>query len=248
MTPPNSYPHLTAHTGGTRRRGPTLTAIDPRERGMSLTHQPDQPAAVRRRGERIAIIVAALVVIIAAIGIAVILTGKDEPAVAPPQSLETATPSPSTTPSAEEVAAREAEARYRAFVQIDNTVARGGYVDLAAYKAAAVSPELRNRQLAGRIAASRKERQTGDVMIASLTMREVDLAPVAGDYPKVVFSACVDVSAVDIVDRAGKSLVSPERKKRYASTVTLLRYAPGTAGAERGGWFVYRVTAPDQSC
>jgi hypothetical protein len=64
----------------------------------------------------------------------------------------------------------------------------------------------------------------------------------------VVLQACLDVSGVDIIDSTGKSLVTADRLDRSASTVTLHRYEPGTAGAEAGGWYVFETITAGEPC
>ncbi|WP_310964097.1 hypothetical protein [Nocardioides terrisoli] len=60
----------------------------------------------------------------------------------------------------------------------------------------------------------RGERQVGNTRIAHLKVQSVNLDnsdPTAGRVPTVSIDVCWDVSKVDVVDRTGKSIVSPNR-------------------------------------
>ena len=91
-------------------------------------------------------------------------------------------------------------------------------------------------------------RQRGRTRLSSLEVSSVVLNPAPGDYPEVVLRACLDVSHVDVVDQSGRSVVTRDRAARSRSTVTMYKYAKGTAGAEAGGWFVYQATAKNEPC
>ena len=79
-------------------------------------------------------------------------------------------------------------------------------------------------------------------------MTQVDLDPVPGGYPLVTLRSCIDVAAIDIVNRAGTSIVTADRVARSRSDVTMYRYKKGTVGAEAGGWFVYDATSKGEPC
>lgn len=239
--------------------GQTMAATDSREPAMSLDRQPAQTGYSpgrppgRGRGERLVIIAGVLAAVLSVVGIVAILTGKDEK----PEVVPTALPSaaaPSTTPSTvpvlrtpEDLAAAEAEARYREFLRVDDEVGQGGYQSSAPYDAVSVPPARTERELAVH---SRPpgSRLVGTTQLASLSVTKVDLEVLPGSYPTVVLQACVDVSGVDLLDRTGRSLVLPERVDRTKSTVTLYQYEVGTKGAELGGWYVYEATSKAEPC
>lgn len=255
-----SRPHPEPAMDTSRPPGPTMTRTDPRENDMSLTqHPPDTDrgsnGSTRSRGERLVVIAGIVVTMLALVGIAILVVGVgDDPAPAPPapvavdESADTApVQEPAQTP--EDLAAAEAEQRYREFLEVRNSVAQGGYQSSAPFDAVAVLPERAYQEAAFRKAqATPGLRQIGATKIASLSVTSVDLTPEPGGYPEVLLQACLDVSGVDIVDGTGSSIVLPEREERSKSTVTMYRYEPGTKGAESGGWFVYEATALNEPC
>jgi hypothetical protein len=242
-----------------RPPGPTMTRTDSRENGVSLTQHPanTDPGSEPRRssGERAAVIAGVLVTVLALVGIAILVAGGgDAPAQPPPAPAGVDEPAdtepgqePAQTP--EDLAAAEAEERYRDFLRVGDDVGQGGFVSADPFDAVAVLPERAHQETAFRNAQRTPGlRQTGTTQIASLSVTSVDLTPEPGGYPKVVLQTCLDVSGVDIVDGTGRSIVLPEREERSKSTVTMYRYEPGTKGAEAGGWFVYEATALNEPC
>lgn len=230
-----------------------MAGADTREHGMSLTEPPtrtDQGTPRRRgRGERLVILLAGLVTVLALVGITVLLISNgNKAAIAPPLA---ATSAPSTQPreqSPEDQAAAAAQARYRDFLRVVDTVGVTGFVNDAPLKAVAVPPELVVQQLTVRQSKPQGRRQRGYTRLVSLSVSSVNLAPPPGGYPEVVLQACVDVSAVDVTDRTGRSVVTASRAPRSKSTVTMYQYKKGTVGAEAGGWYVYQATAKNEPC
>lgn len=242
-----------------RPLGPTMTRTDPRENGMSLTQHPadtDLGSGARRSsGERAAVIAGVVVTVLAVVGIAIlVIDGGDAPAPPPPAPVAVDEPAdtapvqePAQTP--EDLAAAEAEERYREFLRVGDEVGQGGFVSADPFDAVTVLPERAYQETALRNAQRTPGlRQIGTTQVASLSVTSVDLTPEPGGYPEVVLQACLDVSGVDIVDGTGSSIVLPEREERSKSTVTMYHYEPGTKGAETGGWFVYEATALNEPC
>jgi hypothetical protein len=242
-----------------RPPGPTMTATDSRENGMSLTQRPadtDLGSRPRRSSaERLAVIVGVVVTMLALAGITILVVGGgDDPAPPPPAPAAVDEPAdtepvqePAQTP--EDVAAAEAEERYREFLRVGDEVGQDGFASADPFDAVTVLPERAYQETAFRNAQRTPGlRQIGTTQIASLSVTSVDLTPEPGGYPKVVLQACLDVTGVDIVDGTGQSVVLPEREERSKSTVTMYRYEPGTKGAEAGGWFVYEATALNEPC
>lgn len=230
----------------TAPEGQTMGATDTREQQM--------PSTGSHRGRNLAYIAGCLVAAVsaAAVGL-VLLTGgsDDEPTAAPSASAPTTsspTPAPviSTPPKQEDVAVAEAKARYEQYLTVINRVAQEGFKSSRPYDTVTVAPQRTTQELELRRSAGQV--QTGDTKIASLSVSAVDLTPVPGGYPKVVLRACVDVSGVDVLDAAGRSVVTATRKDRARSDVTMYRYAKGTPGAEAGGWFVYEATSKAEPC
>ncbi len=220
---------------------PAETDYDPNSRGSG-------------RGERLAVVVGVVVTVLAVAGIGVIVAGGDERPAGLPSAAPSIAPSvapPSAVPvvrTPADLAADAAEARYREFLMVDDGIGQAGWTSSAPYDTVTVAPERQVRETIFRQARQIGGRLIGNKELASLTVTSVDLTPEPGGYPKVVLQACVDVTGVDVVDRSGKSVVSPDRVNRSKSTVTMYEYAPGTKGAERGGWYVYEATSKAEPC
>lgn len=71
------------------------------------------------------------------------------------------------------------------------------------------------------------QRQTGDTKVAELKVQSVNLDnsdPAAGKVPTVTVDVCWDVSDVDVVDKNGKSIVSPNRPDTAWTRYTVANY------------------------
>jgi hypothetical protein len=245
-SPTNPQMEVAVNSFGPARQ--TMAATETQERGMSASEQPvHDDASPRARIDRRVILGAGLVTLVAAAGIIVIVTNGDHSA--NPQPVVTGPPTASTPQATpEEAAAALAEARYREFVRLRDTIGTAGFPSAGPFKTVAVPPELTVQQLAVRSGRTRGLKEIGATLVASVHVALVDLSPPPGGYPKVVLQACLDVSGVNVVDRAGHSVVTADRAPRSKSTVTMYRYATGTPGAEAGGWYVYEATAKNEPC
>ena len=234
-----------------------MGGTDTWEPDMSLTEPATQTDAggrpARGTGERVVIAVSLLVTLLAIVGIAYFVMGGDEPEGPTPAPVivnEPAEPDPVEPPvtqTPEDVAAAEAQERYREFLRIDDQIGQDGYQSSARYDEVLVSPQRSIQELAFRQAQELPDaRLVGNKELASLSVVSVDLKPEPGGYPTVVLQACVDVSGVDVVDGSGNSLVSPERRDRTRSTVTLYQLE---ATPERpAGWYITEATARGEPC
>ncbi len=243
--------------GTARPEEPTMGWTDTREPDMSLTEPATQTDADaqpgRGTGERLVIAVSVLVTLLAIVGIAYLVLGGDEPEATPPPPVavdEPAEPDPVEPPVAQtpaDVAAAEAQERYREFLRIGDQIGREGYETSSLYDTVLVSPQRALEEVEFRQSQQLPDaRVIGDTELASLSVVSVDLEPEPGGYPTVVLQACIDVSGVDVVDGSGNSLVSPERVDRTRSTVTLYRLE---ATAERPeGWYVTEATSLGEPC
>ena len=253
MTPRPDNPQMEISMQSPRSPRQTMAATETQERGMAASEKPaTENPSPRVRKERRAIVAASLVTLLAAAGIVVIVTNGGHSA--NPQPVVTGPPTPSTAQATtapatpEEAAAELAKARYREFVRLRDTLGTAGFPNAGPFKTVAVPPELTVQQLAVRSGRTRGLRETGTTLVASVHVALVDLSPPPGGYPKVVLQTCLDVSGVNVVDRAGHSVVTADRAPRSKSTVTMYRYATGTPGAEAGGWYVYEATAKNEPC
>lgn len=220
--------------------------------GATDTGEPQMLSTDAHRGRHRVYIAGCLAAaVIAAVGGVALLTGRDGTSVAapttPPVAMSPApTPTVSAPPKPEDVAAEQAKARYLDYLQVTDQVAQGGYTDLAAYDAVAIDPEtgvllLEARQNAGL-------RSTGATEVVSLTVQSVELDP-PGQYPSIRLLACLDVSQVDLLDAAGKSLVPPDRPERLRSEALVQNIPPGAfTDGRQPGWYVAEVEQRGQPC
>jgi hypothetical protein len=256
---PPDDPQNGAATIRARTPSRTMTATDHGEHGepgMSLTQQPvdaDGRRPRRGRGERLAVLIGAVVTVLAAIGVVFLVTGDSDqqPAPAPPAPAARTSTQPSSdaapqTPA--DIAAAEAQQRYREFVRVQDLVAQGGFANPELYETVAIDPErtqliLEARQFAG-------ARVTGDTQVASLTVESVQLPSEPAEHPSVRLVACLDVTQVQAVDANDTSLVSPDRPDRIASRVLLQQFEPGdfAEDPERSGWYVAEVEQRGEPC
>ena len=224
---------------------------------MSLTEPATQTDADARpgrgTGERLVIAVSVLVALLAIVGIAYLVLGGDEPEATPPPPVAVDEPAepdpvqPPVTQTPEDVAAAEAQERYREFLRIDDQIGQQGYESAALYDTVLVSPQRSIQELGFRKAQELPDaRLVGNKDLASLSVMSVDLESEPGGYPTVVLQACIDVSGVDVVDGNGTSLVSPDRVDRTRSTVTLYQLE---ATPERpAGWYITEATSRAEPC
>jgi hypothetical protein len=83
------------------------------------------------------------------------------------------------------------------------------------------------------------QRQTGTTAISELKVQSVNLDnsdPDAGKVPTVVIDVCWDVSKVDVLDKSGESIVSPNRPDTGWTRYTVANY--DYAANPIGGWRV----------
>lgn len=235
-----------------------MGGTDTREPDMSLTEQATETDAGvrpgRGPGERLVITVSVVVTLLAIVSIAYLALDSDEPAATPPAPAAVEEPAdiapvePPAKQTPEDLAAAEAQERYREFQRVEDAVGQGGYQSSGPFDAVTVAPERVLQETSFRRSQGRGLRQIGTTRIASMSVTSVDLTPEPGGYPGVVLQVCLDVSGVDVVDGSGTSIVSPEREERSKSTVTMYQYEPGTKGAEAGGWYVYEATSKAEPC
>ena len=163
----------------------------------------------------------------------------DPPATAEPSSTS---PSPSATSSSpsspSDAATAAATEAVRSYFTVVDQLRSDPAADLKKLKSVATSAQL--NAVTTLINRSRDEgqRQTGTTAINELKVQSVNLDntdPKAGKVPTVVIDVCWDVSKVDVLDKSGKSIVSPDRPDtgwtRY--TVANYKYAADPTGSWR---------------
>ncbi|TNM66877.1 hypothetical protein FHN55_12295 [Streptomyces sp. NP160] len=181
-------------------------------------------------------------VVVCLSGLSIGLTGcMTSPGATPAASTEaatTASPSPSSTAVAEtDAAVAAATEAVRSYYAVTDRLLSDPQtsVDEAASVASGEELDLLRRQVQEQRV--RGLRQTGSVVLADLTATGADLqAP-----PTVTIDACVDVSALDVVDNAGASALAPDRTT--SSVVHLTVVAAGDAR-----WTVDRTSAQGEPC
>ena len=111
--------------------------------------------------------------------------------------------------------------------------------DLKKLETVATSAQLNAVQTLIASAAEQGQRQTGTTAINELKVQSVNLDnsdPKAGKVPTVVIDVCWDVSKVDVLDKSGKSIVSPNRPNTGWTRYTVANY--DYAADPTGGWRV----------
>jgi hypothetical protein len=243
-----------------RSAGPTMTATDTRENGMSLTEPPRSTGVAteppqRGRGERLAVIAGIVVTVVALTGIGFVLlgdgNGDGQPAPPAPTPAAQATTAPTVEPPPQtpaDIAAAGAQERYLDYLRVTDQVANGGHTDLAAYDTIAIDPET-GVLLQGAAQRAGKITTTGETRVVSLTVQSVELDP-PGDYPSVRLLACLDVSQLTAVDAAtGEPVAPPDFPDRIKSEVLVQDIPPGAfTDGRQPGWYVAEVVQRGEPC
>lgn len=138
----------------------------------------------------------------------------------PPSPVETGAPStppatsptPTPTPSPEADAALRAEEVVRAYLRAQtDCLSDPTATEPTCFDAVAIGTELLNVKNALISAQAMETRVVGEIALASIELRGVDLTSdlVASPpvVPTVVFVVCADVSGYNAVDKAGQSIV-----------------------------------------
>lgn len=245
-----------AEAGG--RQPASMMARRKREEdGMSVTDRPADadggPSKVRRGRVRVAVLGALVVTTLAITGVVLLLADDDigpeaTQTPAPTASGASRSPAESAPATPADIAAAEAQDRYREFIRIDDDVARGGYANPERYDLVAVDPERTQRVIEAR--RFQGARVSGDTRIASLTVEDVALPTDPADYAEVRLLACLDVSQIAAVGANGESLIAPGRLNRISSRVLLQRFKPGdfAEAPAREGWYVTEVEQRGEQC
>ncbi len=144
-----------------------------------------------------------------------------------------------TPPSETETASEAASALLRQYFATVDQLRQQLKRPISELGAVAISTQLAAQEKLIQTQRSNGLRQTGSSTIAKLTVQSVNLDntdPRAGKVPTVQIDICYDVSGVDILDKDGKSVVSPDRPEtgwvRYLVSNYKWKADP------RGGWRV----------
>ena len=112
-------------------------------------------------------------------------------------------------------------------------------VNLKKLESVATSAQLNAITTLVRQSRDKGQRQTGTTAINELQVQSVNLDnsdPDAGKVPMVVIDVCWDVATVDVLDKSGKSIVSPDRPDTGWTRYTVANYH--YAADPTGGWRV----------
>ncbi|MCB0992997.1 MAG: hypothetical protein KDB16_18610 [Acidimicrobiales bacterium] len=166
-----------------------------------------------------------------------------EPAPTPTSSeVSPTSAAPSTPGTPEESAASAAEVAVGDYYALTDLLLQDDAVSLDRLKEVAISTQLsaqKNFLMTERAAGTQ---QRGDTKIAETKVQSVSLDnsdPKAGRVPSVTIDVCWDVSAVDVVDASGKSMVPADRPDRGWTRLTVANYTwvtdPDTGWRVAGG-------------
>ncbi|MGV8968302.1 MAG: hypothetical protein ACOH2F_18720 [Cellulomonas sp.] len=174
----------------------------------------------------------------------------------PPSPVETGAPStpPATSPtpssSPEGDAELRAEETVRAYLRAQtDCLSDPPTTEPTCFDTVAIGTELVNLKNALTSAQAMETRVAGEIAPASIQMQGVDLAsdPAVSPpvVPTVVFVVCADVSAYNVVDKAGQSIVPPDRAATSPLEVSVYNYEYPNQAQWRVG---YVVPAEDSAC
>lgn len=170
----------------------------------------------------------------------------DNDADPPPASPVTssATESESPTASASPTSSSDAATAYATAAMTDYYAVLDGLradptSDLKKLETVAIGAQLNAVQTLVQRQRDEGQRQTGTTAISQLKVQSVTLDnsdPDAGKVPTVFIDVCWDVTKVDVLDKSGESIVSPNRPDTGWTRYTVANYE--YAADPTGGWRV----------
>lgn len=133
-------------------------------------------------------------------------------------------PSPS---SDSEVASTSAENVVRRYFAVLDSLRQDPSTPLSRLSSVATSTQLAAQKRLLTTERDQKLHQVGTTTVAELMVQSVNLDnsdPSAGKVPMVAIDVCWDVGGADLVDRSGKSVVSPDRASTGWTRYTVANY------------------------
>lgn len=187
---------------------------------------------------RLTTIAAAIVLLLVA------LTGcsDDEPGRSPdldPSTGEASRATTSAAPSESDLASQAATDLVHTYYRLRDELRQEPKTSLRRLESVATSTELEAQRTLFQSERDEKVRQTGSTEITVLKVQSINLDnsdPAGGAVPTVEVDVCWDVSDVDILNSAGKSIVSPDRPDTGWIRYTVANYEWDADPA--GGWRV----------
>ena len=160
------------------------------------------------------------------------------PATSSPTGSTSATTSPSPT-SPNDAATANATAAMTDYYSVLDGLRADPSSDLKELETVAIGAQLNAVQTLVERQRDQGQRQTGTTAINELKVQSVTLDnsdPDAGKVPTVVIDVCWDVTKVDVLDKSGESIVSPNRPDTGWTRYTVANYE--YAADPTGGWRV----------
>lgn len=161
-----------------------------------------------------------LALAVAALAVSALTGCSEDPAsTSPPtEATSSSTPSPSTTPteppSDSELAEAWADQVVRDYIATVDRLRKDRKQPLGQLKDVAIGGELDAQTLFTHNQRKAGNRQTGDTQVIDVVVQSINLNAQKGQAPTVQLDVCWDVSAGDVLDRDGNSIVSPDRPGR----------------------------------
>lgn len=169
-------------------------------------------------------------------------TDADPPPATPATSSPTESTEPATSPSPmspNDDATADATAAMTEYYSVLDELRADPSSDLKELETVAIGTQLNAVQTLVQRQRDQGQRQTGSTAIGELKVQSVTLDnsdPDAGKVPTVVIDVCWDVTKVDVLDKSGKSIVSPNRPNTGWTRYTVANYE--YAADPTGGWRV----------
>ncbi|RYP84343.1 hypothetical protein EKO23_16015 [Nocardioides guangzhouensis] len=164
----------------------------------------------------------------------------DPPPTSAPSSTSPSSPTTSSSPSSpSDAASGAATDAVRSYFAAVDQLRSDPAVDLKKLKSVATSAQLNAVETLISRQRDEGQRQTGTTALMELKVQSVNLDnsdPKAGKVPTVVIDVCWDVSKVDVLDKSGQSIVSPDRPDTGWTRYTVANYK--YAADPTGGWRV----------
>ncbi len=173
-----------------------------------------------------------------ALAAALCLTAALLSACVPPSGQPTPTPTPTRTAlyASDEEALAAAEAVYREYLEVSAAVL-GGYAPVEHLDEVLAGPWLESEKSSAVAFV-----ESGNRIVGVSIFRYIELksSKISRDKATIVALVCEDISAVDVLDSSGNSLVSPDR---YDLTLMEVEFS-----GDRHGIFVTSRELRDTSC
>lgn len=176
---------------------------------------------------------------------------SDTPSTTTTTTSPTASPSPTAqVPAAtpEEQAIEGAQAAVRRYYAVLNTLSSDPTVDVDRVKEVTIGARMGEAFDEVNLQRSKGRRQVGTTEVVDMPAEVVSLefAPAQQPprIPVVLVAACYDVTNVDVVDSAGQSVVTAQRKDRALERLRLVNYS----WPDAAGWRVSSSEVKNEPC